>query len=87
VVLSSILNTGINIRGLGSPYGPTNDGIDPGVGFMLMACIIRPQPPLCFVDRTSTWTTRITFGKTQPQELLTLPPENQVLHLVLILVS
>ena len=25
-------NTGINIRGLGSPYGLTNDGIDPGVG-------------------------------------------------------
>lgn len=26
-------NTGINIRSLGSPYGLTNDGIDPGVGF------------------------------------------------------
>lgn len=26
-------NTGINIRGLGSPYGLTNDGLDPGVGF------------------------------------------------------
>ena len=26
-------NTGINIRNLGSPYGLTNDGIDPGVGF------------------------------------------------------
>jgi len=26
-------NTGINIRGLGSPYGLTNDGIDPGVSF------------------------------------------------------
>lgn len=26
-------NTGINIRGLGSPYGLTNDGIDPEVGF------------------------------------------------------
>jgi iron complex outermembrane receptor protein len=26
-------NTGINIRGLGSPFGLTNDGIDPGVGF------------------------------------------------------
>ena len=25
-------NTGINIRGLGSPYGLTNDGLDPGVG-------------------------------------------------------
>src|SRR6186713_182197 len=25
-------NTGINIRGLGSPFGLTNDGLDPGVG-------------------------------------------------------
>jgi iron complex outermembrane recepter protein len=26
-------NTALNIRGLGSPFGLTNDGIDPGVGF------------------------------------------------------
>ena len=26
-------NTGLNIRGLGSPFGLTNDGVDPGVGF------------------------------------------------------
>lgn len=26
-------NTGLNIRGLGSTYGLTNDGIEPGVGF------------------------------------------------------
>ena len=26
-------NTGINIRGFGSPFGLTNDGLDPGVGF------------------------------------------------------
>lgn len=26
-------NTGINIRGMGSPFGLTNDGLDPGVGF------------------------------------------------------
>ncbi len=26
-------NTTLNIRGLGSTFGPTNDGIDPGVGF------------------------------------------------------
>jgi iron complex outermembrane recepter protein len=26
-------NTGVNIRGLGSPFGLTNDGLDPGVGF------------------------------------------------------
>lgn len=28
-------NTGINIRGLGSPFGLTNDGLDPGVGFYI----------------------------------------------------
>src|SRR5262245_22414244 len=26
-------NTFVNIRGLGQPYGLTNDGIEPGVGF------------------------------------------------------
>ncbi|MFO7286923.1 MAG: TonB-dependent receptor [Gammaproteobacteria bacterium] len=26
-------NTGVNIRGLGAPFGLTNDGIEPGVGF------------------------------------------------------
>jgi iron complex outermembrane receptor protein len=26
-------NTGINIRGVGSPFGLTNDGLDPGVGY------------------------------------------------------
>lgn len=26
-------NTGINIRGIGSPFGLTNDGLDPGVGY------------------------------------------------------
>ena len=26
-------NTGLNIRGFGSPFGLTNDGLDPGVGF------------------------------------------------------
>lgn len=28
-------NTGVNIRGLGSPFGLTNDGLDPGVGYYL----------------------------------------------------
>ncbi len=28
-------NTGVNIRGLGSPFGLTNDGLDPGVGFYI----------------------------------------------------
>ena len=28
-------NTGINIRGLGSPFGLTNDGLDPGVGYYI----------------------------------------------------
>ena len=28
-------NSAINIRGLGAPFGLTNDGIDPGVGFYI----------------------------------------------------
>ena len=28
-------NTGLNIRGLGSPFGLTNDGLDPGVGLYI----------------------------------------------------
>jgi iron complex outermembrane receptor protein len=32
VYSSNPRNTGINIRGLGSPFGLTNDGLDPGVG-------------------------------------------------------
>ncbi len=28
-------NTGINIRGLGSPFGLTNDGLDPGRRFFM----------------------------------------------------
>lgn len=28
-------NTGLNIRGTGSPFGLTNDGLDPGVGFYI----------------------------------------------------
>ncbi len=45
-------NTGINIRGLGSPYGLTNDGLDPGVGFYLDGVYIaRPAAAtLDFID-------------------------------------
>jgi iron complex outermembrane receptor protein len=28
-------NTGLNIRGIGSPFGLTNDGLDPGVGYYI----------------------------------------------------
>lgn len=45
-------NTGINIRGVGSPFGLTNDGLDPGVGFYLDGVYIaRPAfATLDFVD-------------------------------------
>lgn len=45
-------NTGINIRGLGSPFGLTNDGLDPGVGFYLDGVYIaRPAAAtLDFID-------------------------------------
>lgn len=45
-------NTGINIRGLGSPFGLTNDGLDPGVGYYLDGVYIaRPAAAtLDFID-------------------------------------
>jgi iron complex outermembrane recepter protein len=45
-------NTGINIRGLGSPFGLTNDGLDPGVGFYVDGVYIaRPAAAtLDFID-------------------------------------
>lgn len=49
---SNARNTTLNIRGLGSTYGLTNDGIDPGVGFYLDGVYIaRPAAAwLDFVD-------------------------------------
>jgi len=45
-------NTTLNIRGLGSTYGLTNDGVDPGVGFYLDGVYIaRPAATaLDFID-------------------------------------
>jgi len=45
-------NTGVNIRGLGSPFGLTNDGIEPGVGFYVDGILYaRPaSTALDFID-------------------------------------
>lgn len=45
-------NTSVNIRGLGQPYGLTNDGIEPGVGFYVDGVLhARPaSTTLDFVD-------------------------------------
>lgn len=45
-------NTGINIRGIGSPFGLTNDGLDPGVGIYVDGVYIaRPAvATLDFID-------------------------------------
>ncbi len=45
-------NTGVNIRGLGSPFGLTNDGIEPGVGFYVDGVLYaRPAATtLDFID-------------------------------------
>ncbi|MGB4846459.1 MAG: TonB-dependent receptor [Saprospiraceae bacterium] len=45
-------NTGLNIRGLGSTYGLTNDGIEPGVGFYVDGVLYaRPAATtLDFID-------------------------------------
>jgi len=45
-------NTGLNIRGTGSPFGLTNDGLDPGVGYYIDGVYIaRPAATtLDFLD-------------------------------------
>jgi iron complex outermembrane recepter protein len=45
-------NSGVNIRGLGSPFGLTNDGIEPGVGFYVDGVLYaRPAATaLDFID-------------------------------------
>lgn len=40
---SNARNTTLNIRGLGSTFGLTNDGIDPGVGFYVNGFIMQDQ--------------------------------------------
>ena len=42
-------NTGINIRGIGSPFGLTNDGLDPGVGFYV-DCVYYARPAAATFD-------------------------------------
>jgi iron complex outermembrane receptor protein len=45
-------NTGVNIRGLGAPFGLTNDGIEPGVGYYVDGVLYaRPAATtLDFID-------------------------------------
>lgn len=42
-------NTGINIRGLGTTFGLTNDGIDVGVGFYIDG-VFNPRPAVTQLD-------------------------------------
>jgi iron complex outermembrane receptor protein len=42
-------NTGINIRGLGSPFGLTNDGLDPGVGYYVDG-VYQARPAAATLD-------------------------------------
>ncbi|TDQ79438.1 iron complex outermembrane receptor protein [Sphingobacterium yanglingense] len=46
---SNARNTTLNIRGLGSTYGLTNDGIDPGVGFY-MDGVYLARPAATWLD-------------------------------------
>lgn len=46
---SNARNTTLNIRGLGSTYGLTNDGIDPGVGFYLDGVYLA-RPAAAWLD-------------------------------------
>jgi iron complex outermembrane receptor protein len=42
-------NTGVNIRGLGSPFGLTNDGIEPGVGYYVDG-VLHARPAATTLD-------------------------------------
>ncbi len=42
-------NTGVNIRGIGSPFGLTNDGLDPGVGFYIDG-VYMARPAVATLD-------------------------------------
>lgn len=42
-------NTGVNIRGTGSPFGLTNDGLDPGVGFYIDG-VYFARPAVATID-------------------------------------
>ena len=42
-------NTGVNIRGLGAPFGLTNDGLDPGVGFYIDG-VYMARPAVATLD-------------------------------------
>lgn len=42
-------NTGVNIRGIGSPFGLTNDGLDPGVGFYVDG-VYMARPAIATLD-------------------------------------
>ena len=46
-------NSAVTIRGIGSPFGLTNDGIEPGVGCTSMACSTRGLRPLPSTSSTS----------------------------------
>ena len=70
-------NTGVNIRGLGSTFGLTNDGIDPGVGFYVDGVYYaRPAATtLDFIDVDQIEVLRgpqgTLYGKNLLRELLT----------------
>jgi iron complex outermembrane receptor protein len=42
-------NTGVNIRGMGAPFGLTNDGLDPGVGFYIDG-VYMARPAVATLD-------------------------------------
>jgi iron complex outermembrane receptor protein len=78
-------NTSLSIRGLGTTFGLTNDGIDPGVGFYVDGVYYaRPAATtMDFVDIEQVEVLRgpqgTLFGKIPPQETLTSRPKKRVL--------
>lgn len=81
---SNARNTTLNIRGLGSTFGLTNDGIDPGVGFYVDG-VYHARPAATstdFIDIDQIEVIRgpqgTLFGKILRPEHLTSLPKNLV---------
>jgi iron complex outermembrane receptor protein len=54
-------NSAINIRGLGAPFGLTNDGIDPGVGFYVDG-VFHSRPAAATLDFIDLEQTEVLRG-------------------------
>ncbi|UPT61491.1 MAG: Plug domain-containing protein [Hyphomonadaceae bacterium JAD_PAG50586_4] len=79
-------NSAVNIRGLGAPFGLTNDGIEPGVGFYVDG-VFNARPAVATLDFLDVAQIEVLrgpqgtlYGKTPPPAPSTSPPDAQALR-------